>query len=100
MLGVMNAQAKPKVSYAEDLAMEVAALAVGGELRSVPDVGVHVRSPGASFYPDVSTEDPNAITNPVILVEVLSESTEAYDRGVLKAPVKALRAALMLPLEA
>ncbi|MBL8934418.1 MAG: hypothetical protein JNM69_07685 [Archangium sp.] len=75
----MNAQAKPKVSYAEDLAM---------------------RSPGASFYPDVSTEDPNAITNPVILVEVLSESTEAYDRGVLEAPVKALRAALMLPLEA
>lgn len=129
MLGVMNAQAKPKVSHAEYLAMEAAsavkhefidgdvfamaggtvehgalALAVGGELRSVlkgkpcrgfsSDVRVHVRSTGASFYPDVSVvcgstetaaEDPNAITNPVLLVEVLSESTEAYDRGAKAA---------------
>jgi Uma2 family endonuclease len=41
-------------------------------------------------YPDVSvvcgqletaSDDPNAAINPKLLVEVLSESTEAYDRG-------------------
>ncbi len=43
-----------------------------------------------SLYPDASVtcgpvdraeKDPKAITNPVLLVEVLSDSTEAYDRG-------------------
>ncbi len=28
-----------------------------------------------------SRDDPEAVTNPVVIVEVLSESTEAYDRG-------------------
>jgi Uma2 family endonuclease len=28
-----------------------------------------------------SAADPNAIVNPILLVEVLSDSTEAYDRG-------------------
>jgi hypothetical protein len=41
-------------------------------------------------YPDVSvvcgkaeidSEDPHAIVNPTVVVEVLSDSTEAYDRG-------------------
>ncbi len=41
-------------------------------------------------YPDVTVvcaqlerapDDPNAITNPLVLVEVLSDSSEAYDRG-------------------
>lgn len=51
-----------------------------------------IRVPGADFssYPDVSvfcgprvpdTLDPDAFTNPTVLVEVLSPSTEAYDRG-------------------
>ena len=30
---------------------------------------------------DRSADDPHAIVNPIILVEVLSDSTEAYDRG-------------------
>ena len=45
---------------------------------------------GLSTYPDLSVvcgeletapDDKDAITNPILLVEVLSDSTEAYDRG-------------------
>jgi Uma2 family endonuclease len=53
------------------------------------DVRVRVRATGLDTYPDVSVacgaerdpEDTNAVVNPVVLVEVLSDSTEAYDRG-------------------
>jgi Uma2 family endonuclease len=54
------------------------------------DVRVHISDTGLSTYPDVSVvcgkmqtapDDPHALTNPVVLVEVLSDSTEAYDRG-------------------
>ncbi len=54
------------------------------------DGKVHVVARGNSYYPDVSVvcgpaetapRDRNAITNPVLLVEVLSEGTEAADRG-------------------
>jgi Uma2 family endonuclease len=54
------------------------------------DARVRVQNTGLTTYPDVSVvcgkletdpEDPSAITNPVLLVEVLSDSTEARDRG-------------------
>ena len=54
------------------------------------DVRVKIQETGLTTYPDVSvvcgpaerdTEDPIAITNPTALVEILSERTEAYDRG-------------------
>jgi Uma2 family endonuclease len=54
------------------------------------DVRVRVKATGLAAYPDISVvcgkletdaEDPNAIANPVLLVEVLSDSTEARDRG-------------------
>jgi len=54
------------------------------------DVRIRVRATGLDTYPDASVVggsaerdagDPNAITNPVVLVEVLSASTEEYDRG-------------------
>lgn len=54
------------------------------------DLRVRVEATDLSTYPDVtvvcgelqtSPIDPNAITNPTLIVEVLSESTEAYDRG-------------------
>jgi Uma2 family endonuclease len=54
------------------------------------DVRVHVASTGATFYPDLSVvcgqatsppDDPHALANPRVLVEVLSDSSEAYDRG-------------------
>jgi Uma2 family endonuclease len=76
------------------------AAAVGGELGNAllgkrcrtfsSDLRVHIPATGLTTYPDVSVvcgslethpEDPNAITNPVVLVEVLSDSSEAYDRG-------------------
>ena len=54
------------------------------------DVRIRVVVTGLDTYPDVSvvcshaehdTEDQDAITNPIVLVEVLSPSTEEYDRG-------------------
>ena len=54
------------------------------------DLRVRIPTTGLSTYPDVAvvcgpvevdSEDPNAVINPSILVEVLSPGTEAYDRG-------------------
>ncbi|WP_394837666.1 Uma2 family endonuclease [Pendulispora rubella] len=54
------------------------------------DVRVRVRATGLATYPDASIvcdrleldpEDDHSITNPVVLVEILSDSTEGYDRG-------------------
>jgi Uma2 family endonuclease len=54
------------------------------------DVRVRVLATGLATYPDLSIvcgrlerdpEDANTIVNPIVLVEVLSDSTEAYDRG-------------------
>jgi Uma2 family endonuclease len=54
------------------------------------DVRLRIAATGLATFPDVSVvcgelvramDDPNAITNPVMLVEVLSPSTEEYDRG-------------------
>lgn len=54
------------------------------------DVRVRVEKTKRSTYPDLSivceklaraSDDPDAITNPRVIVEVLSDSTEAADRG-------------------
>ncbi len=54
------------------------------------DLRVRVLDTGLETYPDVSVvcgtaerhpADDHAVTNPVVLVEVLSPSTDAYDRG-------------------
>ena len=54
------------------------------------DARVRIRATGLTTYPDVSVicnrvekdpEDDCAMVNPVLLVEVLSDSTEGYDRG-------------------
>ena len=54
------------------------------------DVKVSVRAVNRRYYPDVSVVrgeverdelEPKAITNPILLVEVLSDSTEVRDRG-------------------
>jgi Uma2 family endonuclease len=76
------------------------AAAVIGELRNAladrpcevftSDLRVRIEATDLSTYPDVtvvcgdfqhSDLDVNAATNPILIVEVLSESTEAYDRG-------------------
>src|SRR5258706_1201652 len=71
---------------------------VGNRLKGGPCVAyesnlrLKVRATGLRCYPDVSVfcgalerdpEDPKleTVTNPTVLIEVLSESTEAYDRG-------------------
>jgi Uma2 family endonuclease len=63
----------------------------GGRCRGQSsDVRIRVRTTGLATYPDVSVvcgpreldpEDENAVTNPTLLVEVTSKSTEEYDRG-------------------
>ncbi len=54
------------------------------------DLKVRVPATGLATYPDLSVvcgpierhpDDTHAITNPVVLVEVLSRSTELWDRG-------------------
>jgi Uma2 family endonuclease len=54
------------------------------------DARVRIEETDRSTYPDVSVvcgrlepaaDDPDAITNPVVIVEVLSDATEADDRG-------------------
>ncbi len=54
------------------------------------DLRVKVEETGLCTYPDVSVacghvetaaDDRHALINPIVLVEVLSESSEAYDRG-------------------
>lgn len=70
---------------------------LGVQLRGAPcrvyssDLKIRVRATGLCTYPDVSVVcgnlelDPDSkkmvVLNPVVLVEVLSKSTEAYDRG-------------------
>jgi Uma2 family endonuclease len=63
----------------------------GGPCAPLPsDQRVHVPRTGLYTYPDVSVlcgpgeyheKDPNALRNPRVIFEVLSDSTEAYDRG-------------------
>ena len=54
------------------------------------DLRVEILANGMTFYPDVSVacppleyspDDAYALTNPVVLIEVLSPSTEKFDRG-------------------
>jgi Uma2 family endonuclease len=69
---------------------------LGAQLRSGPcrlypsDLRVRVLASDLSTYPDVTvicgpleraSDDPDAIVNPTLLIEVLSPSTEDYDRG-------------------
>lgn len=76
--------------------MMAVGIALGAQLRSKPcriygpDLKVRVPATGLATYPDltvicgslaVDPEDRNAATNPVLLVEVLSDSSEGYDRG-------------------
>jgi Uma2 family endonuclease len=71
-------------------------VALGTALRGRPcaiyssDVRVRVRGTDRTTYPDLTVvcgpaeappEDPESVANPTLLVEVLSETTEASDRG-------------------
>ncbi len=72
------------------------------------DMRVHVPSTGLCTYPDVHAvrgerqfldEERDTLLNPALIVEVLSQSTEAYDRGLKFAQyrtIKSLREYLMI----
>ena len=54
------------------------------------DLRINVEDAGAFLYPDVSVicgdvvpakDDPHSATNPRVIIEVLSDSTESKDRG-------------------
>ena len=94
--GVAYAMAGGTPTHAQ-LAAELI-IALGVLLRSgkgrcrvfTADLKIHVPALGDSYYPDASVVrgpkelaavDANAVTNPTMLVEVLSDSTESYDRG-------------------
>lgn len=87
MAGGTLAHAALSVAAASEL--RAIALACGCQVFSA-DAKVRVLATGLTTYPDASVvcgtvatapEDANAMTNPSLLVEVLSEGTEAYDRG-------------------
>ncbi len=80
------------------------ALAIAGELREAlrgkpcrvygSDLRVRILDTDMATYPDATVvcgrletapDDMNGVVNPTLLVEVLSESTEAYDRGAKAA---------------
>ena len=69
---------------------------LGAQLRGKPcrpyssDLRVRIRSADVGAYPDITVicgeperapEDTASVLNPTLIVEVLSTSTEAYDRG-------------------
>jgi Uma2 family endonuclease len=75
------------------------AMAIGGELTAQlrgrrcavysSDLRVRVRATGLTTYPDVTVvcgnleldpEDAHTVTNPAVIIEVTSPSTESYDR--------------------
>ncbi|HSO00536.1 MAG TPA: Uma2 family endonuclease, partial [Candidatus Nanopelagicales bacterium] len=77
------------------LAMNVGRI-LGNQLQSRPcvvlssDARVHIPATGLYTYPDVTVacdklelhpKDRDVLLNPTLIVEVLSDSTEAYDRG-------------------
>jgi Uma2 family endonuclease len=72
-------------------AIRILGAALLGRCRvATSDLKVRVEATGLSTFPDISVVggerqlasiDRNAITNPTLLVEVTSKSTEDYDRG-------------------
>ncbi|GAB2767737.1 Uma2 family endonuclease [Rhabdobacter roseus] len=75
----------------ENLSIEVGTFFKGKSCRTYSsDQRIHIPASGLYTYPDLIVvcgpnryldEKKDTLLNPVVLVEVLSESTEAYDRG-------------------
>lgn len=92
--GVAYAMAGSEPEHANVTANAIAALGVmlrGGRCRVYSsDLKVRVPETGNAYYADAAVVcgrftrhpgDPIAVTNPTLLVEVLSPSTETFDRG-------------------
>ena len=75
----------------ENLSVELGVRLKGGRCRAASaDLRVKVERTGLYTYPDLlivcgqpeyAADDPNSLINPTAIVEVLSPSTESYDRG-------------------
>lgn len=89
MAGGTLEHARLQAAVARELGL---ALARAGRPCNVfgPDARVYVEDDARVFYPDASVvcgkrqvafDDPHAMTNPTVLVEVLSDATEKDDRG-------------------
>jgi Uma2 family endonuclease len=80
-----HARLQAAVLYALERRLE------GHSCQAFPsDLRVRIAATGMATYPDVTVvcgqihadaADPNAAGNPTVIVEVLSDRTEAYDRG-------------------
>ena len=96
--GEVFAMAGGSISHGA-LAMAVGT-ALSNALRDRPcrvlssDVRVRSKATGLTTYADVTVvchkievddDDPHSVLNPILLVEVLSDSTESYDRGAKAA---------------
>ena len=83
-------------SYAHNLVVANVIRELGAQVRSTPcavlpsDLRVWIEASRRYVYPDVTVvcgepeltdADPDALVNPTLLVEVLSEATRNYDRG-------------------
>lgn len=55
--------------------------ALGPDLRIGTSDGLYTYADGSVFCGGVETDDHHTATNPVLLVEVLSDGTREYDRG-------------------
>lgn len=92
--GVIRSRSESSPDHAGLAAAVIGSL--GNQLRGkrcrvfTADLTVRVLATGLSTYADVTVvcgglevdpDDRNAATNPMLIVEVLSDSTEAYDRG-------------------
>lgn len=63
---------RPCIVYSSDARVRSHAT----KMATYPDVSV------VCGRPETSADDPDALTNPTVIIEVLSPSTEAYDRGI------------------
>ena len=92
--GIVYAMAGGTLDHSGLCAAVITALSVGAAGRPcrvfTSDARVRVRATGLATYPDAAVacgrverdpDDPNALVNPIVLVEVLSDSTEDWDRG-------------------
>ncbi|MCC6763413.1 MAG: Uma2 family endonuclease [Deltaproteobacteria bacterium] len=70
--------------FSSDLRVRIQATDLTTELATYPDVTV------VCDRPDTLPDDPHAVVNPTVIVEVLSDSTEAYDRGAKAATYRCI----------
>jgi len=87
----MSGASEPHNRIKDNTIIEIGTRLKGGPCRTYSsDQRVHIEATGLYTYPDIlvvcgpsefAAEDRNSIINPRVIIEVLSPSTEKYDRG-------------------